>query len=114
MDTSQAYNTISAATYKLLQRVTCEAYHDPTDANADLQIAAKLSAIANEQTAPVRYRHQNAARLARKLVDDRHNNKELLAALTRKNNMPEPVGEFTDQDTNRLALALNTLAGLLA
>ena len=112
MNTNQAYNTITAATYTLLQRVTCEAYSDPSAPNADLQIAAKLSAIANEQTAPARYRHQNAARLASKLIHDRYHKKELLSVLTRRNNMLDPVGEFTEHDTADVVLAVESLAGL--
>jgi hypothetical protein len=112
MNTNQAYNMITAATDTLLQRVTCGAYHDPTAPNADLQIAARLSAIANEQTAPVRYRHQNAAKLARKLIHDRYQKKELMAVLTRRNNMPDPVGEFTEHAAARVLLAVESLAGL--
>ena len=105
MNSSQAYNAITAATFTLLDRVMGAGYFEQGAQNADLQIAANLSAITDAQTAPTRFRHQNAARVAQKM-----NHKELRAALTRSNNQPDPIGEFTDQDIHRVVLAVNTIA----
>jgi hypothetical protein len=107
MNASTAYDTITAAKFTLLVRVMDGSYHDPAAPNADLQMAARLSAITDAQTAPLRRARCKAGRLAQDIGIP-----HLRSVLSRRNGDTDPVGEFTGQEVQRVVLAINTIADL--
>jgi hypothetical protein len=109
MNASIAHDTIQSAVHTLLDRVMGASYYDPAAPNVDLQMSARLSAIADAQTMPTKRSRFNAGQLAKQIkVED------LRLVLSRRNGGPDPVGEFSEEQVEEVIAATNTIAGFAA
>tara|TARA_R100001082_G_scaffold85570_1_gene52160 strand:- start:226 stop:555 length:330 start_codon:yes stop_codon:yes gene_type:complete len=107
MDPSKAYDTLISATYTIIGRVIGAGYYDPSAPNVDLQMAARLSAITDAQTKPVKRSRANAGQLAKQIKAE-----DLRLVLSRRNGGPNPVGEFSEEQAKQVITAINTIANL--